>query len=95
MNKRVVTMRSVCVSTNFMARAASEKTRKKTNAWKPAAALLVVRFMNLILFPVVVRRTPGLRARKSDAGRATFGDVMSGSICYTVRLFMSECSMTK
>jgi hypothetical protein len=71
--KRVVaTIKSVFVNTIPRAFAMSEYIKKKTRAWKKTAELLVRPFINLRLRPLVVRTTPGLRARKRAAGMATF-----------------------
>jgi len=44
-------------------------------------AVLPVRpSLNAILEPSVLRRIPGLSAKKSEAGMATFWDVISGSM---------------
>ncbi len=49
-------------------------------AMKKIAIWFVLRFMKVTLVPSVVRRTPGLSAKKRAAGIATFWEVISGSI---------------
>jgi len=76
----VVTTRSVLVSTRPIALAMRLYTRKNTRAWKKIADWFVLRFMKVTFDPLVVRRTPGLSAKKRAAGIATFWEVISGSI---------------
>jgi|TARA_B110000483_G_scaffold146566_1_gene174891 hypothetical protein len=76
----VVTRRSVLVRTRPMAFATRENVRKKTRAWNMTAVLPVRPSLKATLEPSVLRRIPGLRAKKRAAGIATFWDVISGSM---------------
>jgi hypothetical protein len=80
MNRVVVTIRSVFVKTRPIDLATRVYTRKKTRAWNMTDIWSVFPLANLILSPAVVTRTPGLRAKKREAGVTTFGEVISGSI---------------
>jgi hypothetical protein len=72
MNREVVTMRSVFVRTIPKAFAIKENARKKTSAWNNTSFLPVKPSLKETLVPFVLRRTPGLRSKKSDAGKETF-----------------------
>jgi hypothetical protein len=70
-----------------MAFATRENVRKKTRAWNMTAVLPVRPSLNATLEPFVLRRIPGLSAKKRAAGMATFWDVISGSMfVYTYSL---------
>jgi len=76
----VDTRRSVLVRTRPIALATRENVRKNTRAWNITAVLPVKPSLNATLEPSVLRRIPGLSAKKRDAGMATFWDVISGNM---------------
>jgi hypothetical protein len=76
----VVTIKSVFVKTRPIAFAMRLYTRKNTSAWNIVAICEVFPFTNLRERPSVVKRTPGLSAKKRAAGTATFWEVISGSM---------------
>tara|TARA_B100001250_G_C19783912_1_gene783186 strand:+ start:1291 stop:1614 length:324 start_codon:yes stop_codon:yes gene_type:complete len=80
MKSSVVTTRSVCVRTRPNAFEIVENARKNTRAWNRTAVRPVRPSLNAICEPFVLRRIPGLSAKKSEAGIVTFCDVMSGNM---------------
>jgi hypothetical protein len=87
----VVTRRSVLVRTRPIAFATSENVRKNTRAWNITAVLPVSPSLNATLEPSVLRRIPGLSAKKSEAGMATFWVVIFGSMfvyIYSLHIYL-------
>jgi len=76
----VVTIRSFFVRTRPIAFDTREKARKNTSAWNKTAVLPVNPSLKEILDPSVLRRIPGLSAKKRDAGIVIFFDVISGNM---------------